>query len=66
MVVRLSTEAGKLYGSFGKPGATVESMKEALEGMLDPVWYHDLGAGVQAAILWLEETAAFSVLKTSG
>ena len=62
-VARGSTEAGELFESLGKPGGTVEELREKLKTLWVSVWDHDIGVDILAAVSWLEETGVFSAVR---
>jgi salicylate hydroxylase len=59
MVQQASSIAGDIYEGYGKPGFTVEKMRERLSGIWDPIWHHDLEADITKAIQSLKENGSF-------
>ncbi|KIM88945.1 hypothetical protein PILCRDRAFT_245641 [Piloderma croceum F 1598] len=59
MVQQASTIAGDIYEGYGKPGFTVEEMRERLSGIWDPIWHHDLEADIAKAVQSLKENGSF-------
>jgi len=43
-------EVGNIYECRGKRGGSPQQMREQLEGIWDPVWYHDQNKDVEQAI----------------
>jgi salicylate hydroxylase len=59
MVQQASIIAGEIYEGYGKPGLTVEEMRERLSGIWDPIWHHDLEADIAEAVQSLKENGSF-------
>jgi len=59
MVLRGSAAAGHIYENYFPGGYSYEEVKANLQGIWQPVWYHNLEDDMNAAIKLLEEQGHF-------
>ncbi|KAJ7273093.1 hypothetical protein C8J57DRAFT_1316692 [Mycena rebaudengoi] len=60
MVLERSFRAGEIFEGYGKPGYQRGDMSGHLEGIWEPIWWHDLDGEVTAAVTSLTQQGVFS------